>query len=415
VQPKKLRVPSVVHHKATDQDCVFLRDAEGQRRMVYLGKHGSPEAARRFREVLAEHFAGRPVSTTTRSAGKPSPWPTVGHLCFAFLVHAERYYVDADGQATGEVERVKCAFAPLLNLLRDTPTDRVTIRDLLDVRQSLIDDPPKYEKGRKAPKGLCRRTINDRMHTIKRLFRWGVEQRLVPGATWHELSAMRGLTKGRSGVHDYAPVQAVPWAIVKKTIEHLTPTVHAAVLVQWHTGMRPGEVLSMTRRQMDTSGSTWIYRPSKHKSSWRGRERVVAIGPRAQGVLKPLLPLSPDAAVFSAQTAWDEFRQQKRAKRATPPTKQTRDRDARAATAAPVNEFLGIDEYRRALTRACDRAGIPHWSPHRLRHAAGTRIAEKHGIEAARAALGHADLATTRRYASGADEAIARDIASRLG
>jgi integrase len=253
------------------------------------------------------------------------------------------------------------------------------------------------------------------MARIKRVFRWGVEQGLVPGVVWHELSAMRGLPKGRCGVHDNPPVEAVPWPLVESVLPHLVPTVRAAVEVQWWSGMRPAEVLAMTRRQLNTSGETWLYKPARHKGSWRGKERVVALGPQAQAVLRPFLRLEQDAALFSARAAYGEFLAAKREQRQTPATRQTRERDARRASAEPVAEFFTVDEYRRAIERACDRAGVPRWSPHRLRHAAGTRIAAANGIESARAALGHSDIGTTRRYAHGADVEIAKGVAALLG
>jgi hypothetical protein len=46
VKPKLLHVPAPVHHRPSGQDVVFVRDAEGRRRMLYLGAHGSTEAAR---------------------------------------------------------------------------------------------------------------------------------------------------------------------------------------------------------------------------------------------------------------------------------------------------------------------------------------------------------------------------------
>jgi hypothetical protein len=93
-----------------------------------------------------------------------------------------------------------------------------------------------------------------------------------------------------------------------------------------------------------------------------------------------------------------------------------RERDQRGeAHAAAVVDLLTVDEYRRAIHRACDTASVPRWSRHRLRHSAGTRIAKEAGIEAARAALGHADVATSRRYAIGADVEVAKGIAEKLG
>ena len=57
VKPKKLRVPAPVLHRPSGQDVVFLPCADGRCQMVYLGDHGSPAAARRYREVLAAHIA----------------------------------------------------------------------------------------------------------------------------------------------------------------------------------------------------------------------------------------------------------------------------------------------------------------------------------------------------------------------
>lgn len=416
MRSSSLRVPKSYHHKPTGQDVVILRDAAGKRRSVFLGLHGTPAAARRYREVIAAHLAGEPVMAAREARRMPaSGWPSVGHLCAAYLLHAGSYYRDADGKPTGEVTHATIAFKMLLRLHRDTPTDRVTIRDLLSVRQALVDLRETHEHGRQAPHGLSRRTINDRMARIKRLFRWGVEQGSVPGAVWHEVSALRGLPKGRCGVHDNPAVEAVPWPLVESVLPHMVPTVRAAVEVQWWSGMRPAEVLAMTRRQLDTSGETWLYKPTRHKGAWRGKERVVALGPKAQAVLRSLLRLEQDAPLFSARAAYDEFLAAKRERRQTPPTRQTRERDARRTTAEPVAEFFTVDEYRRAIERACDRADVPRWSPHRLRHAAGTRIAAANGIESARAALGHSDIGTTRRYAHGADVEIAKGVAALLG
>ena len=316
MRSSSLRVPKSYHHKPSGQDVVILRDASGKRRSVFLGLHGTPAAARRYREVIAAHLAGEPVLAVRESRRMPaSDWPSVGHLCAAYLLHAGRYYRDADGKPTGEVTHATIAFRLLLQLHRDTPTDRVTIRDLLNVRQALVDLREQHEHGRSAPNGLSRRTINDRMARIKRLFRWGVEQGSVPDAVRHEVSALRGLPKGRSGVHDNPPVEAVPWPLVASVLLHLVPTVRAAVEVQWWSGMRPAEVLAMTRRQLDTSGETWLYKLARHKGTWRGKERIVALGPKAQAVLRPLLRLEPDAPLFSARTAYAEFLAAKRKQR----------------------------------------------------------------------------------------------------
>lgn len=97
MKPKKRRVPSPVHHKASDKDVVFLRGPDGKRRMVYLGDHDSLEAARRYREILADHLAGKPVATSPKVKVLDSEWPTVAQLSAAFLLRADKLYVDAAG------------------------------------------------------------------------------------------------------------------------------------------------------------------------------------------------------------------------------------------------------------------------------------------------------------------------------
>lgn len=54
------------------------------------------------------------------------------------------------------------------------------------------------------------------------------------------------------------------------------------------------------------------------------------------------------------------------------------------------------EAYTRAVARACERAvaegairADEAWTPHALRHSAGTRVRRACGLEAARAVLGH--------------------------
>src|SRR5262249_14713725 len=137
VKPNLLRVPQVLHHKAKDLDYVQIRDADGKRRPIYLGKHGSAAAARRHREVLADLLAGKKVAAV-RTREEQSNWPTVAALAFAFLQHAQRYYVDADGNRSRSIDNFAAAFEPLLRLYRDLPTDRFRVADMERVREELV-------------------------------------------------------------------------------------------------------------------------------------------------------------------------------------------------------------------------------------------------------------------------------------
>jgi hypothetical protein len=139
VNPQKLRIPALVHHKSSGRGVVLLRDKSGTRRMVYLGKHGSTECERRYRKVLADYLAYRPITTRPKLTRHHSEWPTIAQLNAEFLTHAERYYVGPDGKQSGEVRNFRLALRPLLQLHRDTPTDEFSVTELNTVRELLLD------------------------------------------------------------------------------------------------------------------------------------------------------------------------------------------------------------------------------------------------------------------------------------
>ena len=179
--------------------------------------------------------------------------------------------------------------------------------------------------------------------------------------------------------------------------------------------MRPSEALQIRMADLDRTGDVWLYTVRAHKNGWRGHQRVVALGPVAQAILQPLLRVD-GGYLISPQDAVAERHRVERATRVTPVTPSQREREARNAKKEPaVGDHYGIDAYRKAIHRACDAAGIPRWSPHRLRHAKGTELARTEGIEVARIALGHKDDRVTRRYAVAAEMDLAIAVAKRHG
>ena len=84
----------------------------------------------------------------------------------------------------------------------------------------------------------------------------------------------------------------------------------------------------------------------------------------------------------------------------------------------PVDRVVGqhctTDSYRRAIERACRKAGVSVWTPHRLRHNAATFIRRESGIEAAQIMLGHARADVTQIYAE-VNQEKAITIAEKIG
>ena len=77
-------------------------------------------------------------------------------------------------------------------------------------------------------------------------------------------------------------------------------------------------------------------------------------------------------------------------------------------------ESYDSSSYRRALQRACKKAGVQQWHPHQLRHNAATALREQFGIEAARLILGHRSAAVTEIYAE-VNRARAIEVMERFG
>jgi integrase len=180
--------------------------------------------------------------------------------------------------------------------------------------------------------------------------------------------------------------------------------------------MRPGEVCRLRPCDVDRSGPVWLYRPGRHKTAYRGRERVVPIGPKAQAVLTCWLEqpgLSDTDPVFSPRRAMEALRARMRAARKTKVQPSQRDRRRKTPKKLPGEWYTPL-AYAHAIARACERAGVPRWSPHRLRHTAATEIRSRFGLEAAQVVLGHAQANVTEVYAE-RDLALAAKVAGEIG
>jgi len=56
------------------------------------------------------------------------------------------------------------------------------------------------------------------------------------------------------------------------------------------------EIVALRPCDIDMSGPVWAFRPAEHKTAYRGHERVVHFGPRAQQILRPFVADRPTTA-----------------------------------------------------------------------------------------------------------------------
>lgn len=104
--------------------------------------------------------------------GLRSPRPTPMSVAELILQFWERYatvyYRHLDGSPTSEQDNFKLSLRPLRRLFGNIPAAELSPLKLKAVRQLLIDT------------GVSRGVINQRVGRVKRLFKWGVAEKLVP-------------------------------------------------------------------------------------------------------------------------------------------------------------------------------------------------------------------------------------------
>jgi integrase len=302
----------------------------------------------------------------------------------------------------------KRSMRPLREFYGRTPAREFGPLALKAVRQRMVES------------GLCRGVVNQRVGRIKRVFKWAVSEELVPPGTFEALRAGAGLARGRTSAPDHAPVEPVPERHVASVLPRLLPPVRAMVELQRLTGMRPGEVCAIRECDLDTSGPVWLYRPGsdegplgRHKTAYRGRSRVIALGPRAQAVLKPFLTARGEAYLFSPARAMEDLWRRRREGRKAPARADVGYRRRTKPKRRPGHQY-SVTSYAHAVAKACRKAGVPGWHPNQLRHSHATDVRRRYGLEGAQVSLGQARADVTQVYAE-RDLSLAERIAREVG
>lgn len=370
-------IPKYRKHRGSGQAVVTLGGRDH-----YLGPHGSrPSKAEYDRLVMEWLSAGRTVASTRHAV-------TVVEVIAAFMKWGKTHYRDADGNVTGSLANFKFAFGELRRLYGRTPAADFGPLSLESLQMAYVKQ------------GLSRRTVNDRVACVRRMFKWAVSKELVPASLHHSLQSVAGLQRGRTAARESVPVRPVDEATVESTIVKLPATVADMVRLQLLTGMRPAEVCIIRPQDTDRNSDVWLYRPRKHKTEHHGKERIIAIGPRGQDVLRKYLTRPSEAHCFSPAESERTRRLEQQFKRTTPLNTGSRPGGTRTRKPKrPAGACYTTESYRRAIQRAAKSAGVEHWHPNQLRHSAGTRVRREFGLEAAQVILGHSTADVTQIYA----------------
>jgi integrase len=341
---------------------------------------------------------------------------------------AEGHYVK-DGKPTGEIGALRAAYKPLRELYGTTPAAEFGPIRLEALRNKMVG------------LGWSRGNINRTINRVRRLFRWGVRKQLIPSSVAEALTTVEGLRRGRTDAKEPAPIMPVADDAVDASLAFMPEVVADMVRLQRLTGARPAEVCILRPCDLDRSGDVWLYRPESHKTQHHGRERVIFIGARGQEILLRYLARHHEAFCFRPCDSMAKHLADRAATRTTPAScGNVPGSNRRKKPRTVPGECYEVDAYRRAITRACDKA-FPHpelagirlpmltaeqklelrswqkshrWAPNQLRHAAATEVRREFGLEAAQIVLGHSKADVTQVYAE-RDLAKGLEVAKRIG
>ncbi len=254
-----------------------------------------------------------------------------------------------------------------------------------------------------ADKRLSVTTVNRNAANVRRIIKWAVGEGYVPAATYLALTAISGIRSGKA--KPAKKVRPVSDEVINATLPYLSDVVADMVRLQRITGMRSTELCIIKPEQIERYGNIWNYYPSKYKGQHLNRvtEKVIPLGEHAQEILRPYMLRSADQYTFTPAESMAQHRRRRNEKRVT---------DRRFGN-RPGTNAMGTQEFKPCFTAASygkaiqnaikaaerDNVTIPYWTPHQLRHAAGTAICDAMGIEAASGMLGHSSLSITQRYA----------------
>jgi integrase len=392
-------------------------------KVIYLGPWDSPEAKGRYHRIVAEwHATGTasvPTSPAPRSRRAPPPAQpatlqevvavttsppaglTIAEVCVLWIAHCEKKFTKPDGTKSSSIHECNM-IVRALEPDASMPAASFKARALVTLQHRLV------------AAGRPRVTVNRVVKGVRRLFRWATQMEYVPESIMPALESVEPLRRGQTEATELPPVTDVPEQYVEAALVKMQRIPADLVRFIRLVGCRPGEAVTIRPCDVDTRGAIWKWTPPQHKNAWRGHDRAVLIGPKAQAILRPYLRRASHRYCFSPAESEQQRCRHRRHSRQSP---MTPSQAARAPKANPIikpGDHYRTSSLRCAIQRAARRAGVPEWATMQLRHNAATEARESMGLDAAQARLGHRTARITEVYAE-VSQKKAAEVASRLG
>lgn len=283
------------------------------------------------------------------------------------------------------------ALACLCRVAGEVEAARFGAGHLDRVRQAMLDGSwlTREERGPKRRDGTggcgpwSPRVASARCGLVRTAWRWLELREIVPEGRWAALRALPALPGRRPPRRSWSEADALA---VARAVPARAASVRNLLLVQLWSGCRSGEGCAMRWDEIEQAEGVWWWRPAAHKNAWRGHARAIALGPKAQAVLRL------------------QRRQEPRGQWVFPVRWRGRRPGPRTGTS-----------YARTVQAAARRAGREGFTPYACRHLARMRFSRLGSLELARAALGHATAQTTAAYGEAQDARLAAEAARLAG
>lgn len=371
----KRDVPELRFHALSGQGRVYI---DGKH--YYCGPYDSPECQAKFRKLVGEYLLTGSGPQETHHGDAEI---TVADVTAEARSWIEFKYANDAGRRSGMLR--------ICTVLEDDAGDvaasKFGPRKLAEIRDTFVASRN------------TRTYVNRQVREIIRIFKFAVSRELVDINVVLALQTLEPLRAGQTKAKESQPVVPANLDDVRKTVKYLSPTVVAMIRIQVATGMRPSEICRIRPKDIDRSGADWIYRLETHKTARFGKTKSVPIVGDARAALQPFMDRDSDEYCFRPEESAQWHRDQRTANRKTPPNCGCKKGTKRAENPRAYNPSFDSCAYRRAITRAAEKAKVPHWYPYQLRHGAATSVREALGVEAAAALLGHSRTSMTDHYA----------------
>jgi integrase len=335
---------------------VTLRDHDTKQRKMYsLGRYGTPESREAYHRLIAAwESAGRKLPHLDRQRATHGD-VSVSKLCLVYWRWLKGAYLPQSIHTHRDAIRI------LREHHGSSPAESIGPNCIRELREVMVRQ-----------RGWSRTYANRQCKRIAQMFKWGAARELVPAAVYDQIRLLEPLRKGELDARENTPRSCVDPSLVRATLPHLGDTVRAMVELQMVTGMRPCALTIVRGQDIDREGDVWVYTPGSEIGG--PKYAPVVLGPRAQAIIA-LRMFQP----------W--------------------------AFCTRKGDHYTTASYRRAITRACERADLERWTPYQLRHTVITAIEKSHGLMAASLVAGHSSAKITDAVYTHRDlEAVTRVV-----